>query len=129
MYAGIGPGAHGRVCIDGAVHATRKHKPPAQWLKNVMAPGSNGGHSTVEDTALTPEARAQERVMLGLRLTEGLDLAALEQATGLGRFKVISQEALESLESEGLIARSSDCVRTTARGRLVLNGVIGALLA
>lgn len=124
MYAGIGPGAHGRVAVDGAVHATRKHKPPAQWLRHV----GEHGHSTLEDTALTPDARAQEWVMLGLRLSRGLDLAALENKTGVERFKVISQEALESLESEGLVAVSSDSLSTTSRGRLVLNAVIEALL-
>jgi len=124
MYAGIGPGGHGRVSVNGTVHATRKHKPPAQWLKNVRA----DEHSTIEDSILTPDARGQELVMLGLRLDDGLDLAALEQATGLTRLSVVSEQALESLESEGLITLSSDSVRTTARGRLLLNGVIGALL-
>ena len=123
-YAGIGPGAHGRVEVDGAVHATRRVKPPALWLKRV----NSEGHGTQEDTALAPEARAEEMVMLGLRLSAGLDLAALERKTGLPRFKVISEEALESLDSEGLMMLSSDSLRTTDRGRLVLNSVIAALL-
>ena len=124
MYAGIGPGAHGRVRTEGAVHATRRHKPPAQWMKMVAAQG----HSGLEDTPLSAQDRAEEMVMLGLRLSEGLNLAALEVETGLERVKVISQKTLESLESEGLMECSSDSLRTTPRGRLVLNAVIEALL-
>ena len=125
MYAGIGPGAHGRIRVDGKVHATRRHKPPALWLKKVQA----DGHGTQEDTMVSPEDRAIEMVLIGLRLREGLDLARLERHTGLDPFKVISQEALESLESEGLMMRSSDSLRTTDQGRLVLNSVTGALLS
>ncbi len=124
LYAGIGPGAHGRVKIGGTVHATRRHKPPAQWLKKV---GANG-YGTLEDSALTPGDRAIEMVLVGLRLSSGLNLAHLEHATGLNPLEVISQQSLESLESEGLITRSSDSLRTTEKGRLVLNSVIGALL-
>ena len=123
-YAGIGPGAHGRVVVDGKVHATRRTKPPALWLKKVTAEG----HGTQEDTVLTPGARAEEMVILGLRLETGLDLAHLEQATGLGRFKVMSEVALELIVSEGLITLSSDFLKTTKRGRLVLNRLISTLL-
>ena len=125
LYVGIGPGAHGRVKVDGAVHATRRHKPPALWLKKVQA----DGHGSQEDAVVAPEDRAIEMALVGLRLSDGLNLEQLRRQSGLDPFKVISQESLESLESEGLITRSSDSLRTTQRGRLLLNGVIEALLA
>ncbi len=124
LYTGIGPGAHGRVRVGDTIHATRCHKPPALWLKKVQTEG----HGTQEDAVVSPQDRIIELVLVGLRLSEGVDLGALKQQSGLDPFNVISQEALESLESEGLMVRSSDSLRTTERGRLVLNGVLSALL-
>jgi len=125
MYAGIGPGAHSRTPVNGTVHSIRKHKAPAHWLRNVLS----RGHSTLENTKLTPEARGEEVVMLGLRLTEGLDLASMEQQTGLPRYSLISRDALKALESEGLVACSSDRLWATPRGRLVLNSITESLLS
>ncbi|MFL2770724.1 MAG: radical SAM family heme chaperone HemW [Rhodospirillaceae bacterium] len=124
MYVGIGPGAHGRTPVNGMVHSIRKHKPPAQWLKNVL----RQGHSTLEDISLKPKDRGEEMVMLGLRLTEGLDLTSMEQQTGLPRYSVISRDSLKALESGGLVVCSSGRLCVTRRGRLVLNSIIEALL-
>lgn len=123
-YAGIGPGAHGRLSVGGVLRTTRRHKPPALWLKKV----TEEGRGTQEDIAITPRDRAIEMVMVGLRLTEGVDLGVVEHAVGVDIFTVISQRALESLDSEGLIIRGLSSIRPTQKGRLVLNGVIKALL-
>lgn len=124
-YAGVGPGAHGRVQIGDTLYATQRLKPPAQWLKRV----ASDGHGTLSETAIGQEDRAIEMVLMGLRLDEGLDLGHLERVTGWPRFKVISEESLKMMESEGLIELSSDRLRTTRRGRLVLNGIIQELLS
>jgi oxygen-independent coproporphyrinogen-3 oxidase len=124
-YAGIGPGAHGRVEAGGTVYATQRLKAPAHWLKRV----ASQGHGTQSEIEIGQADRAIEMVLMGLRLDEGLDLSHLEHVTGVPRFKVISEEGLKMMESEGLIEVSSDQIRTTRRGRLVLNGIVQELLS
>ena len=72
-YAGIGPGAHGRVVVDGARHATLTERQPERWLGRVEA----DGHGTVESTPLSRAEQADEALLMGLRLTEGVDLGRL----------------------------------------------------
>lgn len=123
-YAGIGPGAHGRVKINGAMHATQRLKPPAQWLKRV----ADKGHGSQSEASLPAKERAEELVLLAMRLNSGLDLSALEHLTGLRWFDILSKENLARLETEGLINVDPDRIQTTQRGRLVLNGIVQALL-
>src|SRR6202007_74348 len=68
-YAGIGPGAHGRLDIDGVRHATSTEKRPEAWLMRVEA----NGHGVVVDDLLNSEERADEFLLMGLRLAEGID--------------------------------------------------------
>jgi len=124
-YAGIGPGAHGRVEVGDKLYATQRLKAPAHWLKRV----ASEGHGTQSETEIGQQDRAIEMVLMGLRLDEGLDLGHLERVTGMPRFKVISEESLKMMESERLIDLSSDRLRTTRRGRLVLNGIVQELLS
>ena len=67
-YAGIGPGAHGRLSIGGALVATRRHRAPEPWAERVEAQG----HGSTEETALGPLERAREALIMGLRLSEGI---------------------------------------------------------
>lgn len=123
-YAGIGPGAHGRLSSAGGALATQRLKPPQQWLKRVK----DTGHGSQSETHVSPRNRAIEMVMTGLRLTNGLDLSNVERVTGLRVFEIISEANMQNLESEGLLDLSSHMLRTTDRGRLVLNSIINALL-
>ena len=68
-YAGIGPGAHGRLDIDGVRHAISTEKRPEAWLMRVEA----SGHGVVVDDHLNSEERADEFLLMGLRLAEGID--------------------------------------------------------
>ena len=68
-YAGIGPGAHGRLDIDGVRHAIATEKRPEAWLMRVEA----NGHGVVTDDLLNSEERADEFLLMGLRLAEGID--------------------------------------------------------
>ncbi len=68
-YAGIGPGAHGRLDIGGVRHATATEKRPEAWLMRVEA----NGHGVVTDDVLNREERADEFLLMGLRLREGID--------------------------------------------------------
>ncbi|MBF0334939.1 MAG: coproporphyrinogen III oxidase, partial [Alphaproteobacteria bacterium] len=75
-YAGIGPGAHGRLTLDGTTWATRQRRAPASWLDAV----ERQGHATRESTALDPVERARERALMGLRLTRGIPLSTIAPA-------------------------------------------------
>ena len=70
-YAGIGPGAHGRLVVDGKRHATSTEKRPESWLMRVEA----NGHGVVSDEPLTRGEQADEFLLMGLRLAEGIDPA------------------------------------------------------
>ena len=75
-YAGIGPGAHGRLDIGGIRHATATEKRPEAWLMRVEA----SGHGVITDDLLNSEERADEFLLMGLRLAEGIDPATLRGA-------------------------------------------------
>ena len=77
-YAGIGPGAHGRLDIDGTRRATATERSPEAWLTRVEAQG----HGLVTDDALTREETADEFLLMGLRLAEGIDIARFAAVAG-----------------------------------------------
>ena len=116
-YAGIGPGAHGRVVVDGARHATLTERQPERWLGRVEA----DGHGTVESTPLSRAEQADEALLMGLRLTEGVDLGRLAAISGLQPKAGIVRE----LSDAGLIDRlQPGRLRASRSGRIVLNEVV-----
>lgn len=119
-YLGIGPGAHGRVDLGDARHATRNIKSPERWLELTQ----RQGHGLEEETALTAQEAMEERVLMGLRLCrEGVDLDALPAAQGDAlRTRAAPYVAQQLLRFEG----AHLCV--TASGRAVLNALTAALL-
>jgi oxygen-independent coproporphyrinogen-3 oxidase len=123
-YVGIGPGAHGRIMLDGDAHATRQLSAPNLWLRKVMA----DGHATQEDTHLSPRLRAEERVMVGLRLIEGIDKARFARLTGLPIDQILDPSALGRLVRSGFLADNPACLAATPKGRLVLNALVAQLL-
>jgi putative oxygen-independent coproporphyrinogen III oxidase len=118
-YAGVGPGAHGRLSLAGRRWATEALKAPSAWLDAVEKRGA-GELPREEISAL---ARAQEYVLMSLRLNEGLDLARLQAISGY----CLPQAAVSDLCALGLIDTDAGRVRATEQGRLVLNAVIGRL--
>ena len=118
-YVGIGPGAHGRITIDGRKHASMAHKQPQLWL----AACRENGHAWQSLTALSAQEAAEEAVMLGLRLTDGIGVAALAQ-----RGFALDAQKLATLKQDGLLARRDDVVQATDKGRLLLDYIIGRLL-
>lgn len=119
-YIGIGPGAHGRI---GAL-ATRQHRAPDIWLERVGL----HGHATQETRTLPPRERAEERVMTGLRLTEGINLAQFHQLSGLDFDAVVDPSGLAQMIEGGFLTRTPHRVAATPPGRLLLNGITRALL-
>ncbi|MDZ5646898.1 radical SAM family heme chaperone HemW [Nitrospirillum sp. BR 11828] len=121
-YVGIGPGAHGRLTLEGQKIATRTHRAPEIWLQRVEE-GGTGAHA---DEAVTPEQRGREALMMGLRLAEGVSLARLSDEAG--GINPMDMEAVDRLSRHGLLTLDGDRLTATADGRQRLNGVLAALL-
>ncbi|MBL8643108.1 MAG: coproporphyrinogen III oxidase [Rhodospirillaceae bacterium] len=123
-YVGIGPGAHGRLTLQTGAVATRQIKAPALWLKRVNA----DGHGAQETEVLNTAARAEELLMMGLRLTEGVNAARFERLTGLGLPKVLNAQNLADLQARGFVSFDNGRLKATPSGRLALNEVLRQLL-
>jgi putative oxygen-independent coproporphyrinogen III oxidase len=123
-YAGIGPGAHGRVSVAGALLATRRHRAPEPWAERVEA----AGHGTVEETPVAPEERAREMLLMGLRLTEGIDDAAFARRTGIALDDALDAGMVERAEEAGYVERTATALRATAEGRKRLDALLAALV-
>ncbi|MFN3827995.1 MAG: radical SAM family heme chaperone HemW [Micavibrio sp.] len=123
-YVGIGPGAHGRLTLDGQKIATRGHRAPEIWMERVMKSG-HGGH---EHETVTPEQRWMEALMMGLRLREGVPYVRLEAEAGKAVDQILDPRKLKVLADEGLLILENDRLRPTSEGRQRLNGVLAYLL-
>jgi oxygen-independent coproporphyrinogen-3 oxidase len=120
-YAGVGPGAHGRLTLAKRRVATATERLPERWRAAV----EKQGHAFVEPLEIANGDAAREHLLMNLRLTEGIDLAAYERRWGLslerGRMAALMHERLLELQDARLSA--------TPAGRLVLNSVIATLAA
>jgi oxygen-independent coproporphyrinogen-3 oxidase len=123
-WLGIGPGAHGRLHLDGERLATAAWRLPKAWLERVE--GSGSGERTRE--ALTGAEQAAELLVMGLRLDEGVDLRRLQAVAGRPIDQLLDLEALERLKADGLLERGDDRLAATDAGRQRLNAVLGAIL-
>ncbi|UWQ91437.1 radical SAM family heme chaperone HemW [Rhodobacteraceae bacterium M382] len=119
-YVGIGPGAHGRLTLKGQKFATETHLAPGRWLSDVSA-----GSGELPHNMLTSRDAAQEFLMMGIRLTEGLDVERYQRLSG----SPLPEENLTYLEDLGMIERSGSCLKATLQGRSLLNAVIRELLS
>ena len=121
-YAGIGPGAHGRLEIDGDRHATATEKRPETWLMRVEA----NGHGLVTDDVLTREEMADEFLLMGLRLAEGIDTARYAAFAG----RTLDPSRIAMLQEHGLVEATADGrLRVTLPGFPVLDAVVADLAA
>ncbi len=123
-YAGIGPGAHGRVTLADGKWATRQHRAPEAWLAAV----ERDGHATRGRTRLTLEERVSELVMMGLRLTEGIAREAVRREAGADPETVLGESRLAALRDAGYLEIDAAGLRATAAGRLRLNALCAYLL-
>jgi len=121
-YAGIGPGAHGRLDIGGVRHATSTEKRPEAWLMRVEA----SGHGVVTDDRLNSEERADEFLLMGLRLAEGIDPQAYAALSG----RALDPRRIAILRDEGAITvDEGGRLRVTHTGFPVLDAVVADLAA
>lgn len=120
-YVGVGPGAHGRLTINGKRIATETARSPEAWLESVSARGD--GMLKWDD--IDPVQQGTERLLMGLRLKEGVELSKVESELG----HEILPTRLAALQDSGFINLESGRLGTTPKGRLVLNTVLKELLA
>ncbi|WP_426438237.1 radical SAM family heme chaperone HemW [Bradyrhizobium genosp. P] len=121
-YAGVGPGAHGRLDINGVRHATATDKRPEAWLLRV----EERGHGVMTDDCLNSEERADEFLLMGLRLAEGIDPKRYAALSG----RQLDPHRIATLREEGAIAVDPDGrLRVTKSGFPVLDAVVADLAA
>jgi oxygen-independent coproporphyrinogen-3 oxidase len=121
-YAGIGPGAHGRLEIDGVRHAIATEKRPEQWLALV----ESLGHGVVSDEALTQEEQADEFLLMGLRLAEGIDPARYARLAG----RPLDPRRIALLQNQGALEiTAAGKLRVTMAGFPLLDAVVADLAA
>ena len=119
-YAGVGPGAHGRVNLGGVRTATAAIKLPERWRDTV----ARTGHGFADRTPVSDEEAAREHLLMNLRLAEGLDLAAYEKRWGAR----LDAAKIAAMTEQGFLTRDNDRLTATPNGRLLLNRVIEELL-
>jgi putative oxygen-independent coproporphyrinogen III oxidase len=121
-YAGIGPGAHGRLDLASSRHATATEKRPEAWLMRVEALG----HGVVTDEALTGEQMADEFLLMGLRLAEGVDPARYAELAG----RPLDPRRVARLREQGAVELTANgMLRVTLAGFPVLDAVVADLAA
>ncbi len=124
-YVGIGPGAHGRFSAEEGKRATRRHSGPENWLDAV----ERDGHGTVESTLVTGRDLVEEALMMGLRLTDGIDRAIFAANAGADPVEAIGEATLAPLIGAGFLEVSPTHLTATAAGRQRLNAVLERLIA
>jgi putative oxygen-independent coproporphyrinogen III oxidase len=124
-YAGVGPGAHGRLTLNEKKQATRAHRAPELWMERVRQHG-HGAHNMEN---IDEAQRGREMLMMGLRLMEGLPLASFETETGKSFSDFVNPDRVKVLVEEGLLDLSGSSVGATRAGRQRLNAVLAFLLS
>ncbi len=116
-YAGIGPGAHARLTTAAGRRAFVTEKHPETWRTAV----ERQGHALIEDAILDPREATAEKLLMGLRLDEGVALDAAMRT-------LIDEQRLAALTTEGLVEQSANRLRATDEGRRVLDAVLRDLV-
>jgi oxygen-independent coproporphyrinogen-3 oxidase len=124
-YVGIGPGAHGRLTLDGEKFATRQHRAPEAWLDLV----ERDGHATRQRNLVPRAERLNEMLMMGLRLKEGVPIARIEEEAAQPFAQAIEQQRLNRLIAGGFVSHTDDRLAATPSGRQRLDAVLAALVA
>jgi len=117
-YAGIGPGAHGR----RSGMRTQRHRKPENFLAGLK----RNGHGLAEEERLSPRERADEALVMGLRLAEGVDAGRIAQ---LYSVEAVDRGAVDRLVDSGHLTRDDSRIRLTDSGRLLLDHILGLIAA
>jgi oxygen-independent coproporphyrinogen-3 oxidase len=125
QYLGLGPGAHMRLQQAQGWQAVQNRRKPEAWLEQVEA----GGHGRENAAPVSAAERAEEALMMGLRLAEGVHAENFRAATGLDLAAFVPAERSAPLEAAGLLVRTPHRLVATRDGRAVLDGLLAKLLA
>jgi oxygen-independent coproporphyrinogen-3 oxidase len=116
-YAGVGPGAHGRRLGMRSV----RHRKPENFLRSI----ARNRHGITEEAPLAASESADEALVMGLRLREGIDAAAIAERFGLP--SIVDWQRVEQLVGSGHLRRDGTRIATTAKGRLLLDHLLGEI--
>ena len=124
-YIGVGPGAHGRLTLNTGRTATATLKSPERWLENV----ERDGQAVEVWQHIDRQQEVEERLMMGLRLSDGIDYATFTQQTGYDVRPYLSEPKRQFYCEQGLLTNDPTRLQTTLSGRLVLGTLTAELLA
>jgi oxygen-independent coproporphyrinogen-3 oxidase len=119
-YVGVGPGAHGRITVNGQRIATSTTENPEAWLRQVEIEGT----ASTDDEIIAPIDQASEYLMMSLRLSEGSDMGRFEALSGVS----LDKQVIDKNKELGLLTSTSDRLIATPRGRIILNTLLKDLL-
>lgn len=122
-YAGIGPGAHGRLTLGGGLVAGSKHRGPEAWADLVEA----GGNGTTREEVVGTLDRAREALLMGLRLAEGIAFERFAARTGTALLDAVEPVILQAAIEEGYLVLTATHLAATAEGRKRLDALLPAL--
>ncbi len=120
-WIGVGPGAHGRVSHDGGRIALEAQRWPSDYIDAVRETGVGW----ISEGRLTPEEAADEVLLMGLRIEDGVDLQRVETLRGAP----LNAQALQWLTERGLVAQENGRIRLTRSGRLLSNKIVAELVS
>ena len=123
-YAGIGPGAHGRVSVGDALLATRRHRAPEPWATLV----ERQSHGTTHDDPVAPEERAREMLLMGLRLEAGLSADRFAARTGIALEDALDADTLATAQDHDYLSWDRRVLRVRPEGRIRLNALLHQLV-
>ncbi|MGR3813916.1 MAG: radical SAM family heme chaperone HemW [Cognatishimia activa] len=118
-YAGIGPGAHGRLTLDAQRHATEQWRNPNKWLEAAEAGGAES-----QRRAISLADQSDEMMMMGLRLREGVDLDRWGSLSN----RSLNKDRISHMEAIGMLRREGSRLFATQDGRMVLNTLLAEIL-
>ncbi len=123
-YAGIGPGAHGRITLGDELVATRRHRAPEPWADRV----ERQGHGSTAEERIGPRDRAREMLLMGLRLTEGVDASRFAVRTGMALEAALDLDVLDQALEAEYLTHAAGRLTATAEGRLRLDSLLAQLV-
>ena len=123
-YAGIGPGAHGRLTLDDQLRATRRHRAPEPWATRV----ETQGHGSTNEEVIESPDRAREMLLMGLRLTEGIDAARFAARTGVALTDATDADTMARAIDAEYVTWDGVTLAATIEGRLRLDALLNRLV-
>jgi oxygen-independent coproporphyrinogen-3 oxidase len=123
-YAGIGPGAHGRVRLGRALLATSRHRSPEAWAALVEARGTGA----TQEEHVTKQDRAREALLMGLRLAEGISTAGFLASTGTALPDAVDPTVLAACIEAGYLEQTESRLAATSEGRKRLDALLPELV-